>query len=155
MSTKPSSTDEKRAAWLSVLAQSSPETLNEAWQQLADKPEYKFLRKPEVGMILVRGRAGNSGGRFNFGEMTVTRCAVRTEAGYSGFGYVAGNRAAMSEQIAVLDAMLQEPERSAELNRSLIEPLARRIREEKEQVARTAGASKVNFFTMPRTRTGK
>jgi alpha-D-ribose 1-methylphosphonate 5-triphosphate synthase subunit PhnG len=155
MSIKNDSQNNERAAWLSVLAQTSPEVLDEAWRKIGPKPEYEFLRKPEVGMILVRGRAGNTGQPFNFGEMTVTRCAIRTNQGLRGFGYVAGSRSAMAEQIAVLDAMLQDPEQAPDLKENLIGPLSRRLAEEKAQVAQSAGATKVNFFTMPRTRTGK
>ena len=55
----------------------------------------------------------------------------------------------------MLDAMLQDPARHADLDAALIEPLARRLREQKEQTAAAAGATRVNFFTMPRTRTAK
>jgi alpha-D-ribose 1-methylphosphonate 5-triphosphate synthase subunit PhnG len=85
----------------------------------------------------------------------VTRCAVRTDAGFKGFGYVAGCRKLAAERIAVLDAMLQDPAQGRELLDRVIQPLVELIKGQKKQVARVAGASKVNFFTMPRTRTGK
>ena len=41
---------------------------------------------------MVRGRAGGGGAAFNLGEMTVTRCTVRTETGFVGHAYIAGPR---------------------------------------------------------------
>ncbi len=155
MSIKSHPADSRRSDWLSTLAQTDPQDLDAAWDMLEDKPSYQFLRKPEVGMIMVQGRAGNTGKRFNFGEMTITRCVVQTSEGCQGFGYVAGSKPRTAERIAVLDAMLQDPALYEELNSALIEPMARRIEAQKEQVAKTAGATRVNFFTMPRTRTGK
>ena len=155
MSTQTKQPDSQRAQWLSILAQTDPEQLDQAWQNITDKPEYRFLRKPETGMILVQARAGNTGKRFNFGEMTVSRCAVQTAGGQTGFGYVAGFRKQAAERIAVLDAMLQDPARYDELKTGYIDPMAQKIESQKDQVASRAGATKVNFFTMPRTRTGK
>ena len=39
---------------------------------------------------MMRGRAGGGGAPFNLGEMTVTRCTVRTAGGQVGHAYVAG-----------------------------------------------------------------
>jgi alpha-D-ribose 1-methylphosphonate 5-triphosphate synthase subunit PhnG len=155
MSTRQTNQDPRRAHWLSVLAQTDPQDLDQAWSRLDDKPAYQFLRKPEVGMILVQGRAGNTGKRFNFGEMTVTRCTIQTKGGLKGVGYISGCKTKMSEHIAVLDAMLQDPKRYPELKASLIDPFEQIIQDQKDRVAGQAGATKVNFFTMPRTRTGK
>ena len=81
MSMNQNTPESRRARWLGILAQSSPRALDEAWQRVAHKPSYQFLRRPEVGMVLVQGRIGNSGRRFNFGEITVTRCAIQTDDG--------------------------------------------------------------------------
>ena len=53
-------------------------------------PDYTVIRGPEGGLVMVRGRAGGGGSAFNLGEMTVTRCTVRTETGFVGHAYIAG-----------------------------------------------------------------
>ena len=58
---------------------------------------------------MVRGRAGGGGAPFNLGEMTVTRCTVRTDSGQVGHAYVAGRDARQAELAAVFDALLQDP----------------------------------------------
>jgi alpha-D-ribose 1-methylphosphonate 5-triphosphate synthase subunit PhnG len=40
-------------------------------------PAHDVLRPPEIGTVMVRGRAGATGAPFNLGEMTVTRATVR------------------------------------------------------------------------------
>ena len=70
---------------------------------------YRVLRGPEAGLVMVRGRAGGGGAPFNLGEMTATRCTVRTEAGFVGHAYVAGRNERQAELAALADALLQDP----------------------------------------------
>ena len=42
--------------------------LEAAYGDLAARPGHARVRGPETGMVMVRGRAGGSGGRFNLGE---------------------------------------------------------------------------------------
>ncbi len=58
---------------------------------------------------MVRGRTGGGGAAFNLGEMTVTRCTVRTDAGFVGHAYVAGRDERQAEMAALADALLQDP----------------------------------------------
>src|SRR5258708_28323405 len=67
----------ERKRWMGILARTPREELESAWAGLDDRPVYKWLRRPEIGLVMVRGRAGGTGQPFNLGEMTVTRCAVR------------------------------------------------------------------------------
>ncbi|HZD26186.1 MAG TPA: phosphonate C-P lyase system protein PhnG, partial [Alphaproteobacteria bacterium] len=101
----------ERRHWLSVLAKAEPAALDRLWQALPERPAFHHLRRPEIGLVMVRGRAGGSGNPFNLGEMTVTLCSVRTADGRTGHGYVAGRDRAHAETVAVLDAMLQDPAR--------------------------------------------
>src|SRR5690606_793551 len=99
-----------RQRWMSVLAKARNEELDRAWAELADKPRWRSLRKPEAGMVMVRARAGGTGGRFNLGEMTVTRCAVQLDGGATGHAYVAGRDGRKAELAALFDALLQDPD---------------------------------------------
>ena len=81
-------------ALMAVLAQASPDELEGRWRDGTAPPPHRMLRPPETGLVMVRGRAGGTGARFNVGEMTVTRCAVELEGGAVGLAYIARARSA-------------------------------------------------------------
>lgn len=140
----------RRQEWLSILAQASPKAVAEAVRAVTPQPSYKLLRAPECGMIMLRGRAGGSGRRFNLGETTVTRCSVKVDGGSVGHGYVLGRSSQHAEQTALLDALLQDPSRHQGLWDAVIAPLAQARAAEKDSNARKTAATKVDFFTMVR-----
>lgn len=140
-----------RQKWLAVLAKADPRELGAAWDRLPTRPGYRLLRAPEIGMVMVRGRTGGSGDAFNVGEMTVTRAAVRLDAGATGVGYVAGRDRRHAEIAAVVDAMMQSPE-LREVAAEIVQPLQAAQSARREAAARKAAATKVDFFTMVRTR---
>jgi len=139
----------ERKAWLSILAQSERSAIEAALGDHA-LPETETLRPAEIGLIMVRGRAGGNGQRFNLGEMPVTRCSVRSKAGHVGHGYVQSRDKQHAELTAKLDAALQEPGRRAALTKAVIEPLSVALARKKEEIAAKAAATKVDFFTMAR-----
>lgn len=137
-----------RQHWMSVLARAELDDLESYWQSLPHRPDWRCLRKPEIGLAMVRGRAGGTGAAFNLGEVTLTRCVVELDAGVQGFGYVTGRSRRHAELAALLDGVLQldgDHHRAA-----LIEPLHRQWLSRREQVSRKAAATKVNFMTMVR-----
>ncbi|MEW6019471.1 MAG: phosphonate C-P lyase system protein PhnG [Pseudomonadota bacterium] len=142
----------ERRRWMSVLAKARPDEVARAWDDLADPPAYSPLRAPETGLVLVRGRMGGGGDAFNVGEMTVTRAAVRLASGETGVGYVAGRDRRHAELAAALDAMMQAPSLRPRVERAVIDRLAQAQAERRETNARKAAATKVDFFTMVRTR---
>ena len=137
-----------RQRWMAVLARSSADEISTLLVDCPPLPTYRRLRGPEAGLVMVQGRQGGGGGPFNLGEMTVTRCTVRTECGRTGHAYIAGRDARQAELAAVLDALLQDPERNAALTRQVIDPLAAMQQERRDQTARKAAATKVQFFTL-------
>lgn len=144
-----------RRRWMSVLAKAQLAELESAWQALAEKPAYDWLRQPEVGMVMVRGRAGGTGAQFNLGQMTVTRCALRLASGEAGpdcvgLGYVQGRSKRHAELAAVFDALLQDETRRAPLEAGIIAPLESAHVARRETRSRKANATKVNFFTLVR-----
>src|SRR5580693_5582241 len=110
-----------RRRWMSVLARADADELGE---RLGALPPYRVLRGPEAGLVMVRGRAGGGGAPFNLGEMTTTRCTVRTDAGFVGHAYVAGRNERQAELAALADALLQDPLRQSALLEDMIEKLA-------------------------------
>ena len=145
-----------RQHWMAVLARADLDALEAYWQQLAQPPSYRFLRAPEIGLALVRGRAGGTGAAFNLGEVTLTRCVVELATGAQGFGYVRGRSRRHAELAAVFDGLMQEEmQEQMQKNRDghgpgLIEPLHRRWLQSREYKSRKAAATKVNFMTMVR-----
>jgi len=142
-----STADTRRQHWLSVMAKAPLDRVKALYDS---HPTWTTIRPAETGMVMVRGRVGGDGNRFNMGEMTMTRGAVRLANGVTGLGYVQGRSRRQAELTAVLDAMLQSPETNALISTRIIEPLAREQRDARDIRARKAAATKVEFFTMVR-----
>jgi alpha-D-ribose 1-methylphosphonate 5-triphosphate synthase subunit PhnG len=145
---RPSTLD--RSRWLGVLAQAPRAALAEAWARLEPKPALEPLRQPELGLVMLRGRMGGTGARFNLGEMTVTRCAVRLADGTIGHGYVQGRDREKALLVARLDALLQTDGYRERLLAELIGPLMTAQSEVRAEAARKAAATRVEFFTLVR-----
>jgi len=143
-----SPTDARRR-WMSVLALASLDELESRWREVA-APPHRMLRRPETGLVMVRGRAGGTGVRFNVGEVTVTRCAVELEGGAVGVAYVRGRDQRHAELAALLDALLQDPERRPALEQAVVEPLAAAQAARRRAAAERVAPSRVEFFTMVR-----
>jgi alpha-D-ribose 1-methylphosphonate 5-triphosphate synthase subunit PhnG len=116
-------------------------------------PHYTRLRGPDSGLVMVRGRAGGGGAPFNLGEMTVTRCSVRTGAGLIGHAYVAGRDARQAELAAVVDALMQDPDEAHRVEEAVIAPLEAAQAAHRDERAGKAAATQVRFFSMQTMRT--
>ena len=145
-------TDEqqRRKQWMAALSRALPEEVEQAWEETADQPGYTFLRRPQTGLAMVRGKTGPGGQAFNLGEMTMTRALVRLDSGTVGHGYVAGRRPRHAELCAVFDALAQEPQRSEDIRSRVIGTLEDAALQRKHTLVRQTGATKVEFFTMVR-----
>lgn len=145
---------EKRAAWMAVLAQAGARALSDALEdclaRLGGRPPYRWLRAPEIGAVMVRGRAGGTGAPFNLGEMTVTRASLALEDGTVGHAWVAGRDREHAANAALADALLQRAETHALVEAEVLRPLSRRAADDREARGRKAAATKVDFFTMVR-----
>jgi alpha-D-ribose 1-methylphosphonate 5-triphosphate synthase subunit PhnG len=139
-----------RQTWMALLARSQTHVLEKAWSAFGDKPEYTVLRAPEAGMVMVRARAGGEGSKFNLGEMTVTRCVVRTARGHLGHAYVAGRDKRHAMLAAVFDALMQDPEQCAQIEASLLHPIRESLNQKRSETARKVAATRVDFFTLVR-----
>lgn len=141
-----------RAEWMGVLARADTASLRGHMEGLGKAPGFEWLRQPEIGAIMLQGRAGGTGAAFNMGEMTVTRCALRLHDAPAsvGHGYVQGRDVQKAELAALADALLQYDARAAEVMAKVIAPLRDEEAARRLSVRRKAGATKVNFFTMVR-----
>lgn len=142
-----------RRRWMAVLARAEVAELAARLEACGAEPDYRILRGPESGLVMVRGRAGGGGAPFNLGEMTATRCTVCTGSGLVGHAYVIGRNERLAELAAWSDALLQDPARQSGMLATLIEPLAQRQQVRREAVAAKAAATRVQFFAMRNMRT--
>jgi alpha-D-ribose 1-methylphosphonate 5-triphosphate synthase subunit PhnG len=140
--------DLSRKAALDVLAAAPAKALAELWDRWADKPAHTKVRGPEVGLVMVRGRAGGGGAPFNLGEATVSRTSVRIVTGEVGHGYNLGRDLAKAEIIAVIDALWQRD--PARVEAEIIAPLQALAVAADQQRRDESEATKVDFFTMVR-----
>jgi alpha-D-ribose 1-methylphosphonate 5-triphosphate synthase subunit PhnG len=137
-----------RQRCMAALARADAAFLDARWAALGEPPGYRLLRGPEVGLVMVRGRAGGSGEPFNLGEMTVTRCSVQLDDGRIGHAYVAGRKPRQAEIAALADALLQDPAGRADLLAELIEPLEAAEDARRRRTSAKTAATRVEFFTV-------
>ena len=141
-----------RQRWMAVLARASADEISECLAGLAALPDAVALRGPEEGLVMVRGRLGGTGGAFNLGEMSVTRCTVRA-GGFVGHATVMGRDKARALLAARVDAGLQDRALHAALQTRVIAPLAAGQAAARTADAARAAATKVEFFTLQTMRT--
>lgn len=141
--------ENQRRVWMSLLAKAPAERLKALWSDLGAEPEFHWLRAPEIGATMVRGRLGGTGAPFNLGEMTLTRCALQLESGAVGHGYVQGRDKDQARVAALVDALMQTEQAEA-VRAAVLVPLEAEMASAKETRAAKAAATKVDFFTMVR-----
>lgn len=142
-----------RQSWMGTLAKADAQGLVTLWQDWsATQPDllaHSWLRAPEVGGVMVRGRAGATGAAFNLGEMSVTRCSLKLTDGRVGHAMVQGRDQRKAEIAALVDALMQGCE-AISLRAAILDPLDDIARTRRATRAARAAATKVDFFTMVR-----
>lgn len=142
---EPSKTD--RQSWLAVLARAERDAL-ENYFAAQGIPDHVVMKKPETGTVMLEGRAGGTGRRFNLGEATVTRCVIKLDDTL-GFSYALGHDRRKALLAALADAMLQGRQGKT-IQAELIQPLAQEQAEAQNLESLKAAATKVDFFTLVR-----
>lgn len=138
-----------------LIAKSPHEVVRDLFDRMGSLPAHSQVRPTDTGLIMVRGKVGGDGARFNLGELPVTRAALRIEGGPVGIGYVAGRNDEHAELAALADAMAQSSEWRDRLEEGVLSPLVQQLDTSKQEKGRKAAATKVEFFTMVRTRKEK
>ena len=148
------SANNQRRRWMAVLARASREELEQAWAALPEHPAWQWLRRPETGLAMLRGRSGGSGGQFNLGEASITRCALRNARGTTGFAYILGRDHRRAELAAQFDALMQEGGASLDIApgtaNGVIAALAAAQAARREASGRKTAATRVDFYTLVR-----
>ncbi|SMR82122.1 alpha-D-ribose 1-methylphosphonate 5-triphosphate synthase subunit PhnG [Aliiroseovarius halocynthiae] len=138
-----------RKDWMSLLAKAPEGRISALLDTAQARPGFTWLRAPEIGSTMVRGRAGATGAPFNLGEVTVTRCALTLPSGEVGHAYIQGRRKSDAEAAALVDALMQTDAADA-LRASVLDPLMQELTAAKAARAAKAAATKVEFFTLAR-----
>ena len=138
-----------RKAWMSLMAKAPEGRVATLLDAALPRPAHTWLRAPEIGSVMVRGRAGGTGAPFNLGEMTVTRCALTLTTGEVGHAYIQGRSKPDAEAAALVDALMFT-DAAATLRARVLEPLEQEQTARRTTRAQKAAATKVDFFTMVR-----
>lgn len=142
-----------RPAWMALLARAPMPVLEAALAPHSVAPP-RWLRAPETGLMMVQGRAGGTGERFNLGEVTVTRCALRlpgaTQQAPVGVAYVMGRSHRHAQLAALADALLQDPSQQPVLEAQLLQPVREHLAQEQTQRQQRVQSTRVEFFTVAR-----
>lgn len=141
--------NEARKTWMSLLSRAPEGRVAALVDGAMARPDFTWLRAPEIGSTMVRGRAGGTGAPFNIGEMTVTRCALTLQSGEVGHAYIQGRRKADAEAAALVDAMMQS-DHAGTVRAAVLDPLEAEQTAAKAARMQKAAATKVEFFTMAR-----
>ena len=140
----------ERQNWMGVLSRATAASVASLLDSLGTAPAYEVIKRPETGTLMLEGRAGGAGRRFNTGEATMTRCVVRLADGTMGFSYALGRDRKKAEHAAILDAVLQTESAHRSGLLVMIDRLAKEQQAQRDIVSRKAAATKVNFFTLVR-----
>lgn len=138
-----------RRAAMARAGQATSDDLRAVLARIGAASEAEDLRRPETGLVMVRGRIGGDGRAFNVGEATVTRAAVRLPTGETGFAYHLGRDRTKARLAAILDAHWQRGAARPAIADALA-ALAERRDAEAALAARQVAATRVNFFTLAR-----
>jgi alpha-D-ribose 1-methylphosphonate 5-triphosphate synthase subunit PhnG len=145
---------QSRANWIALLAR-APLGMMESALAGHDAGTLQWLRRPETGLLMVQGRAGATGERFNLGEVTVTRCALRlgdvhSQVPHVGVAYVLGRSHKQARLAAIADALLQDPVQSNAIHVRLLEPVRKHLAALQAAKHTRTQSTKVEFFTVAR-----
>ena len=133
-----------------VLARSNSSEIAARIQALGDLPHCDELRRPETGLVMLRGRIAGSGAPFNLGEATVTRAAVRLASGETGFSYTLGRDAQKARSAAIVDALWQHADWRQRVETEIVDPLTQALTASDAKATAETAATRVDFFTMVR-----
>jgi alpha-D-ribose 1-methylphosphonate 5-triphosphate synthase subunit PhnG len=144
-----------RQRWMRTLAMASPAALDAAWREWIPKPAVQAVRGPEAGLVMVRARIDGGGARFNLGEATVTRAAVRLHgeplaADAVGTSYLLGIDLEHARLAAIFDGLLTDPGQRDRVLTEVIAPLEQTQAEHDDLRHAEARSTLVDFFSVAR-----
>lgn len=139
-----------RQQWMATLAMANTDELLLCSKTLVRKESFEDIRSAEVGLAQVRGRMGGTGSAFNLGDMTISRCVLRSSEGIYGYSYVSGRSKIHAQRAAELDAMLQSANHHDEVMKVVIQTLLDQQQFKDRNRREKTESTRVNFFTLVR-----
>lgn len=143
---------ETRSQWIALLARAPINLLEQALGDQSDE-QPEWLRKPETGLMMIEARAGGTGERFNLGEISITRCALRLNDSRAdapvGIAYVLGRSHKHARLAAMLDAIMLTIDDPSSKEK-ILAPIKQHLQEQRTSRERRTATSKVEFFTIAR-----
>ena len=113
-------------------------------------PAAEPVRGPEVGLVMLRGRAGGGGAAFNLGEASVARASVALASGEVGHAVILGREAERARIAAHLDALWQRPDWRSRVEEEFVTPSLDAEAAVATGRAEETEATRVDFFTLVR-----
>jgi len=148
---------QERRRWLGQLARAPRELLESSLAAVcegAPLPAFTWLRAPQTGLAMVRGRIGGTGDPFNLGEATLTRAVLRLKdadgTGPVGVAWQLGRDRRRAELAALADAMLQSPRWGDAVRAQLMTPLCAALDAARHERMQDTASTRVDFYTMVR-----
>lgn len=139
-----------RQQWMATLAMANTDELLLCSKTLVRKETFEDIRSAEVGLAQVRGRMGGTGSAFNLGDMSISRCVLRSSEGIYGYSYVSGRSKIHAQRAAELDAMLQSVNHHDEVMKVVIQTLLDEQQFKDRNRREKTESTRVNFFTLVR-----
>ena len=143
------SPDADRRRRLGLLARAEASEFAAAFARLGAEAAVTDLRGPETGLVMLTGRVGGDGRRFNLGEATVSRSTIRLPSGEIGFGQRLGTDRDLARRAAILDA-LAGTDVGAPVVSSICDAVEQRLERQRLQRDAETAATRVDFFTLVR-----
>jgi alpha-D-ribose 1-methylphosphonate 5-triphosphate synthase subunit PhnG len=142
---------------MALLARAPLPLLERGLSEFLDIPLH-WLRRPETGLMMVQGRAAGTGERFNLGEITVTRCALRLGAAEqqtkAGVAYLVGRDQRRAQLAAIADSLLQDQRWHQRIHDGLLTPVQQHLSQLQASRQQRAQSTKVDFVTVAREAQG-
>lgn len=139
-----------RQAMMKVLSLAARADIEAAFATLGPLPEFVPMRKPEIGLLMLRAQAGGQGAPFNLGEVTVSRAVTECATGHIGYSFLLGRDTAKAQTAAKIDALWQNPAFRDRVEAMILAPLRAKQEAADQLAARQTEATKVDFFTLVR-----
>lgn len=139
-----------RKAFMAVLAAASFDEIKQGLAATAPDVGFTDLRRPEIGLVMLRGRMGGTGPAFNIGEATVSRATLRLSSGETGYSCILGRDLAKARLTALADALWQSPLFNSKINAEIAAKVQSRLERESAVKSAETAATKVDFFTLMR-----
>ncbi len=143
-------TNAQRRGFMALLAAATREEIRRGISAVLPNPQFTELRKPEIGLVMLRGRSGGTGPAFNLGEATVSRATLRLTTGQTGVSCILGRDLEKAHLAALADALRQNPLYTAPIDAELAAKVQDRLDGEAKTNAADTASTKVNFFTLVR-----